>query len=308
MIAELDGLAEIGSFTRYRDSLHGLLSAIAMRNPAAAAFERERLAMALMGSMARGELLGAQLALHHAAGGVLEMGVAMRSDRSSLTIFSELGPSSTIVPAVPMQDAIDELVSRTPVTLRDAARRTGQEIARLYSEGRVVAFVHATEQAVTERVHNVLVKALREGVTEDEAVARIVETAPGWLDSYARTAFRTNLNTAVTAGKFRQAQDPAVQAVVPAFIFSAVGDSDTRPNHEAANEHLWVVTNPVWNRLAPPLGFNCRCGVHGLTTPQLRRMGRLRPDGTVIESAVPSDAYPDPGFRHAGRPDLFVSG
>ena len=306
MTPERSPLAGVDNF---RDALHQLAISIATRNTASAAWWRDRLAHALTDSMAIAELHGSRLALRHAAGALLEMGIAMRADQTPLAIFRDTTTApAEALPVVPLQEAIDDLITRTPVTLRDAARRTGQDIARLYSQGRVVAFVHATEQAVTDRVHAVLVQALREGLTEGDAVARIVEEAPGWTDAYARTAFRTNLNTAVTAGKFRTAQDPVVRAVIPAFMFSAVGDSDTRPNHMAANEHVWLVNNPVWNRLAPPLGYNCRCQPHAMSVPQLRRMGRLRPDGTVIESSVPAGAHPDEGFRHVGRPDLFMVG
>jgi len=78
-------------------------------------------------------------------------------------------------------------------------------------------------------------------------------------------------------------------------------------NHDAADGVILRVDNPEWRRIAPPLGYNCRCQVTLMSTPALRRMGRIGPDGQVIESRVPSGAFPDPGFRHGGRPDLFVN-
>jgi hypothetical protein len=68
------------------------------------------------------------------------------------------------------------------------------------------------------------------------------------------------------------------------------------------------VNNPEWRKIAPPLGYNCRCQVVHVTRDELERMGRIRKDGTVIEGKVPAGAFADPGFRHGGRPDLAQAG
>jgi len=249
-------------FGDYLESLRRLLVAIAMQDNEGAAWARSRLLASLTETMARAELHGARSTLRHAAGAMLEMGVGMRADIPLLITFRDSAIDA--VASVPLQEAIDDLVTRTPVVLRDAAQRTGAEIARLYSQGRVVAFARSAEQAVTERVHAQIIEAMRTGLTTSEAVAHIRENVDqlrqkteAWTDSYARTAFLTNVSTAVSAGRFRQVQDPAVQAVIPAFRFDSVNDADTRPNHRAADNHVWSVDNPVWNKLAPPLGFNC---------------------------------------------------
>lgn len=298
----------------YRSAIEDMLVAIATRDYAALAWSRDRLERVITETMGVGEVLGALVVLQRAAGVRLDESLALRADTVAMLRFRESEPS-TVLPRVTLSEAVQDMVERTPVTLRHAAERTARTISRLYGEGRVVAFARAAERAVTERAQALIIDAMREGIPEGEAVARIrqgvdkvrAESQP-WSDAYTQMAFRTNVNTAVTAGRFRQAQDPDVRAVVPCFQFSAVGDVDTRDNHQAADGLVLRVDNPAWNRIAPPLGFNCRCSVGMLTLPQLRRMGRISASGEIVESAVPRDAFPDPGFRHTGRPDLFMVG
>ncbi len=160
-------------------------------------------------------------------------------------------------------------------------------------------------------MQRLITQALRAGIPEGEAGRRIsasVDTirkmTEPWADSYSRMVFRTNLNAAVTAGRFRQLRDPDVKEVIPALRFDAVGDADTRANHGAADGVILRVDNPAWQSIAPPLGYSCRCQVSLVSVAQLKRMRRLGPSGAVIESKIPEGAGPDPGFRHSGRPDI----
>lgn len=316
---ELDTLRWVDDLGRrheqvYRALIGEMLLAVAAGDALALAQARERYEAASTATMGLGEVLGAALVLRGAAGVFVDEGLSMRADRERMVAFRE-DSVQTIVPAVDLQEAIDEMVRRTPVTLRDAAERAGARIAQLYSERRVVAFAKSAEEAVTERVHGLIVQMLRDGVPEDDAVARIrtgvdeVRTkTEAWTTAYARTAYRTNVATAVTAGRFRQAEDKDIVAVIPCFQFDTAGDGDVRPNHRAANGVILRVSNPTWSRIAPPLGYSCRCIVSLMSTPMLRRLGRVGANGEIYESSVPADAYPDPGFRHGGRPDLFVAG
>ena len=65
--------------------------------------------------------------------------------------------------------------------------------------------------------------------------------------------------------------------------------------------------NPAWRRLAPPLDYNCRCRVDLVSRFELEDLGRIRPDGSVIESAIPVGAGPAEGFRFGGRIDLGIA-
>lgn len=280
----------------YFAAIHDLYVALVRGNKPAARDARLALASTMAATMGAAEVLGAMLTLAAASRG------------------AKFAAEQTILPRVSLTEALEDLVTRAPVTLKNAAERTAQRIAELYTEDRVIAFVRAAEETVTSEAQNFIARALREGVGEGEAGKRLamsvervrIESEP-WSDGYARMVFRTNVNTAVTAGRFRQAQDPDIKAVVPAFRFDSVGDADTRDNHDAADGLILAVDDVRWNRIAPPLGYNCRCQVSLVNVVELEAMGRLNDDGTVIPGRVPSDVFPDPGFRHGGRPDLFVN-
>ena len=307
----------------YTEAVQDMLIAIAMGNEPKLRAARKRMEEVTTETMGMAEILGATLALRK-AGGVVEQDareafsaggdITLHWDHALDLLTFAVAPIQTILPRVTFDEAVQDMIDRTPVTIRPAAERTAQRISELYGEGRVVAFARSAEAAVTDKVQALLGQAIREGIPGAEAgtlirmgVEEVSKRTAAWSESYARMAFRTNVNTAVTAGRFRQAQDPDIKAVIPAFRFETAGDSDVRGNHAAADGLIFRVDNTVWNRIAPPLGYSCRCRVSFVGTPELRRMGRLTPNGEVRESRLPAGAHPDAGFRHGGRPDLFVN-
>lgn len=279
----------------YFAAVHDLFVAKVRGNRPAARDARLALSRAMAETMGAAELLGARITL------------AAASRRANFAA------EQTIIPNVTLQEAIDDFVERAPVTVRNAAERTAQRISELYSEDRVAAFVRSAEDSVTRQAQAFVSSALKSGIGEGEAgralsmsVDKVRELSEPWSEGYSRMVFRTNANTAVTAGRFRAAQDQDVKTVVPAFRFDAVGDVDTRDNHDAADGLILSVDNPQWGRIAPPLGYNCRCQISHVTALELEAMGKLE-GGRVIEDRIPAGVFPDEGFRHGGRPDLFVN-
>lgn len=294
----------------YTEALQDLLVAMARDDLKGWRAARARLAKVMAETMGTAEIVGATLALRAAAGLLAEEPQMLAGTRERMMIFAQ-EPAQTIIPQVTFNEAVQDMIDRAPVTIRRAAERTARRISELYTEDRVIAFVRSAEQTVTKRVQDLIVEALEKGIPEAVAGRRVVlavekvrEATKSWTEGYARMAFRTNVNNGITAGRFRQAQDPDIAAVIPCFRFQSVMDSDTRPNHGAADELIFRTDNPVWKRIAPPLGYNCRCGVAFVSFPELRRLGRIRPDGSIIEDQLPSTAFPDPGFRVGPRPDL----
>lgn len=314
-----------GRYARlYASAINDLFVAAVTGNRSAASDARHALGETIAETMGVAEVLGASLVLQHAArllgSPTTQLSLAARGfgllpwpiPRDLMRFAEE--PIQTIIPRVTLQEAVDDMVDRTPATIRRAADRTAKRISQLYSVDRVVAFVRSAEEAVTEAAQNFVARALREGIPAGEAGRALAMTAnevstrsEPWSEAYSRMAFRTNVNTAVTAGRFRQAQDPDIRAVIPAFRFDAVMDSDVRDNHAAANGIVMAIDNLEWRRIAPPLGYNCRCQVALVSVLELESAGRLRADGSIVESRVPPDAFPDPDFRYAGRPDLMIS-
>lgn len=195
------------------------------------------------------------------------------------------------IPALPHLEAIRDLVSRQPVLAR-----TAEKIARIYTEDHGFALARSASRVLTERIQTTIVGALRVGLKTPTATA-IIRELGDFERSYAETVFRTNVSTAYTNGLVEIAKDPAVADVVSGFRFSAVHDSDVRPNHLAADGVVAAANDPVWNTLRPPLGFNCRCALELVSAVDrgFRPLPRAR---------VPVGAYPDPGFRSGRNPAL----
>jgi len=135
----------------------------------------------------------------------------------------------------------------------------------------------------------------------DLSHVELIEQMGDWSRSYADTVYRTNVATAYSAGRMRQLADPEVADVVRGLRYTAVGDSDTRPSHKAMDGFTAPADDPVWHRVAPPAGYNCRCDIEIVTIFDQRM--KVVPGGS---KKIPSD-FPDHGFGH-GRPDFVHYG
>jgi|GEM_PF-1123536 len=92
------------------------------------------------------------------------------------------------------------------------------------------------------------------------------------------TIFRTNIQTAYSAGRYKQQignidNDPYWQ-------YLAVMDDRTRPAHMALHGKVFKYDDPFWDTHYPPIGFMCRCRVRALTQKQVKDRGVTVEDGT----------------------------
>lgn len=214
-------------------------------------------------------------------------------------------PASS-VPKVSFKDAVRELTRREP---RLAA--TAAEVAEAYKEHSFSA-VNAINETILKRVQAEIGNVIETGTPFPDA-AEIVAKLAGWRKAYAHTVVRTNVTNAYVAGRFAQLRDPEVRRVVPALRFVSVQEpwnpkerTGTRPNHAACHGLIAAVDDPLWNEIAPPLGYNCRCTVALVTRGMLEAKGLLLKNGDVRKATKPPKGGPDAGFTHAGRPDLGV--
>lgn len=97
-----------------------------------------------------------------------------------------------------------------------------------------------------------------------------------------QTIFRTNLQTAYASGRWKQFQANAADR--PYLQYVAVLDGRSRPAHAALNGKVFHIDNPVWQVIAPPNGFNCRCRLRALSAKNLADRGlRAEPDAEIVE-------------------------
>lgn len=213
--------------------------------------------------------------------------------------FTEAEEPNPIIPSVPFQQAIDDLVSRMPVLAKSA-----DEVRQIYAVEHSFALAQSTSANLTERIRDELAKAIREGKPVKDA-SDLISKIGDWNYSYANVVYRTNLNTSYHAGQFQILKDPEIREIMPAFRYVATLDTDVRPNHRAMHNLIASVDDEIWLRLSCPLGFRCRCSLVTIDARELQRMG-INPS-RIPKARIPAGAYPDyPEFGK--RPDWNIYG
>ena len=75
------------------------------------------------------------------------------------------------------------------------------------------------------------------------------------------TAFQTCMQKAYSAGRLDQMQEPHMIDAMPFWQYWTVGDLRVRPEHAVLDGFIASAVDPVWRKIYPPSGFNCRCSV-----------------------------------------------
>lgn len=169
------------------------------------------------------------------------------------------------------------------VTAMDAIKSAQDEIDKAITSGKTVAEFRESFMDFLER------KGL-EGIS------------PYRID----TIFRTNVQTAYHVGRYKQMTDPDVIDERPWWMYSAVHDSHTRPEHLALDGQVHRSDDPFWNMWYPPNGYNCRCDV--ITLDQEAVEDLVNRGVAKVSDVMPLNT-PDPGFttnpgQVAWEPDL----
>lgn len=151
--------------------------------------------------------------------------------------------------------------------------------------------IPSLDGAVAKRVLDIIVTHIGEGKRSSEA-SEHVASAAHWPRWFAANVFHTCCSIDATMRCFANAAQVSMGGSRNGFQFSAVLDSDVRPNHALAHGLTAAWNDPVWNVLCPPLGPGCRCGlIPVIEFPGEPRLPRV---GTV---ATPRGARPDsPAF------------
>lgn len=152
---------------------------------------------------------------------------------------------------------------------------------------------------LAERVRAEIERVLRDGATlrdfasavRSGAVSLGIEPESPW---YLETVYRTNVQSAYGAGRWKQMTAPEVIRARPYRQWHAVGDSRTRPGHRALDGVVWRHDAPAFANVTAPGGFNCRCAVVTLSEDDVREMGLTPTD------VLPADAEITQGFGVAG--------
>lgn len=159
--------------------------------------------------------------------------------------------------------AIDYLRKLTPVTK--------EVFDGLTQQYRNIAFTIAgvADQRIVERVKDALIANLEAGGTERDfqKAVNAITTEEGVAQLAAfeiDVAFSTAMAQAYAAGRYEQMTQPEVLDALPYWQYLTVGDDRVRPEHAVLDYFIARADDPVWNKIYPPNGFNCRCIVVAL--------------------------------------------
>ena len=145
-----------------------------------------------------------------------------------------------------------------------------------------------------DRVREELTRTLEEGGTFREFADSIRTEQQtfgiGGADlHYLETVYRTNIQTAYSAGRFRAINDPDVASARPYWECRSVQDSRVVPNPcQVLDGKVFRVGNSATDGLFPPNHFNCRCSAISLAEDEL--------EGRRVWRSVPPGGQPASGF------------
>jgi SPP1 gp7 family putative phage head morphogenesis protein len=190
---------------------------------------------------------------------------------------------------LPFEDAIAAAVARKVMLPEDyygqvpgVARRVSTTVSSLAGLDQV--------QAVIDSLNGATAKG--QSLADWQRWAELQD----WGLSKARleTVFRTNVQTAYSAGHWRAFEEHKARR--PYLMWSAINDSRVRPTHLAMDGHVAPVDAAVWKVWHAPAGYNCRCTQISLTEAQAMARGYGR-------QMLPK-VQPDAGFGGGPPGDL----
>ncbi|MCH5277482.1 MAG: minor capsid protein [Desulfovibrionaceae bacterium] len=174
---------------------------------------------------------------------------------------------------------------------QDRAKLTWDEAKGLADGAKARAFyvTGLARQDLVNLVSDGIQAALENGETLPQFKERILSAieSQGWRGHRIENIFRTNMQSAYAAGRYKKMQ--AVKASRPYWQYIAVMDKRVRPSHAVLHEKVYPADHPFWDTNYPPNGFRCRCAVATLSERQVKAQG------LTVETEMPkADMWTDP--------------
>lgn len=156
-----------------------------------------------------------------------------------------------------------------------------------------------------EKIRNALAEVARTGQTADvwkrEVNKLTTQEGVAQLNSFTLdTAFNTAMQKAYSAGRLEQMSAPHMIEALPFWQYWTVGDDRVRPEHAAIHKFIARAIDPVWRKIYPPSGFNCRCSVAPITEDEALKADPHASEGglerLMARMGPLFDLVPTPGF------------
>jgi len=123
-----------------------------------------------------------------------------------------------------------------------------QLVAKILAE-----LVEAMQNGAPQRKFDASVNKL----TDEVGMERIA-------DDILNTAYNTYTQKSYSLIRYRQMREPDTMRVLPFWQYMTMGDDRVRPEHAVLDGFVARAIDPVWHKIYPPNGFNCRCHVIAL--------------------------------------------
>ena len=173
---------------------------------------------------------------------------------------------------------------------KQRAKLTDAEASALTEGARQRAFyvTGLARRDLVQLVSDGIQAALENGETLDSFRERITDAirAEGWHDRRVELIFRTNMQSAYAAGRWKKIQ--AVKASRP-YLQYVARMVRTRPSHAILHRLVYPVDHEFWKTNYPPNGFRCHCHVVTLSSRQVEKRGL-----TVQKEMPKSGVWKDP--------------
>jgi SPP1 gp7 family putative phage head morphogenesis protein len=179
----------------------------------------------------------------------------------------------TFFEAVRFKEAVAWFRSRVPMT--DAEYKALTKAAQL----RAFTVAGVAQLDLVSDVWEALEKAVSAGTTLQDfkkTVGERLATAWGGKDPHRlEIIFRTNVQSAYSAGRYEQMTHPDVLTDRPVWMFDAVFDSRTSPICKECDNVRLPAGHPWWKTHIPPLHFGCRSAVTTMSAEEADESGGL---------------------------------
>lgn len=201
-----------------------------------------------------------------------------------------------------LENTVEDIVQSNRVLRR---RDPTNLVIVTHNKQRLIPVVNNAATDVVNKVNQLLSSGVQDGKSLTD-FGEIEDILREWAKGRSETIYRTNIAQAYTAGRFRSmVENPEITSRMPALMFSSVGDQNTRPMHDAFDGKIFLVNDPIWDILAPPIHYNCRCSIRAIPVRTLRQMGRIDKNNQFVpENIIPPLPIPNFGVR----PDKTIYG
>jgi SPP1 gp7 family putative phage head morphogenesis protein len=171
------------------------------------------------------------------------------------------------------------------------------------AQSRAFSVAGAAQLRLVADVWDSIDAAIEQGTTLEDFADEVGDklyAAWGGEDPWRlETIFRTNVQSAYSAGRYFEMNEPAVKKMRPFWRFDAIMDDATTDICADAEGVTLDADDPFWATHTPPLHFNCRSAIVSLATDDVAE-GDLTGDTSHAPEA-------QDGFGDAPQPDDFYA-